>query len=151
LVERAAEGGHTDRYAGPIEAMLDRLLAIGRHFDGFWLNQAGGIESGYHLVNDNWGYVTAAYITYAVGLPEGDRRRERYLDAARRVQSASVHYRGADWEQGRMDGWADTIESQLMMLAFFENQAAADWADDEVGHLFAYQRPDGFVTRGYLD
>ena len=50
-----------------------------------------------------------------------------------------------------MDGFADTIEGALYLLAFLDDPAAADWVDEEAGRLLAYGRPDGFATRMYLD
>lgn len=50
-----------------------------------------------------------------------------------------------------MDGYADTIESAQYLLPYLAIDGAARWIDDEVGVLLAYQKPDGFCTRTYLD
>jgi hypothetical protein len=138
-----------------VERMLDRLLEVGRGADGLWRNraaaspaQAAERERGGR--NDNWGYVSCAFLAYARALPEGDPRRARYEDAARGSLRAAAALEDARWEGG-FDGWCDTIEGGLYLLAFLEEPRAADWVDAETGRLLAFQRPDGFVGRHYLD
>ncbi len=151
LVERIAPDSRIAIYAPAVENMLDRLLEEGRAPDGLWFDTAGQGPRPDGMLNDNWGYISSAYVAYALSLPEGDRRRQRYLDAARRSLLAAAAQHGADWEHGRMDGFADSIESALYLLAFLDEPTAADWVDEETGRLLAYARPDGFVTRMYLD
>jgi hypothetical protein len=151
LVERAVPDGRAATYAPAVEAMLDRLLAEGRRPDGLWNEVVGEGERADGKLNDNWGYVSSAFAAYAGSLPGGDPRRARYLEAARQSLLAAATERAANWEQGRMDGFADSIEGALYLLAVFDEPAAADWADEEIGRLLAYARHDGFVGQTYLD
>ena len=140
-----------------VEAMLDRLLELGRRPDGFWrvwvdpsgqVNEAREREYG---SNDNWGYLTSAYVAWALGLPPADPRRGRYLAEARRAMAAATTIHRGRWERGAFDGYADAIESALYLLPFLPDAAAERWVDEEIGVLFAFQRPDGFVEGMYLD
>jgi hypothetical protein len=137
--------------------MLDRLLEVGRRPDGFWRNQAAATpeeaaRESPGTRNDNWGYVGCAYAAYARGLPEGDARRARYLDVVRSsMEAVAAAPRPVNWEGGRFDGFADAIEGMVYLLRVHDLAAGADWVDEEFGRLLAYQRPDGFVRRQYLD
>jgi hypothetical protein len=151
LVEREAPDSRATRYAPVIERMLDRVLEIGRRPDGLWRIRAGEDDGPTGLLNDNWGYLSAGFVAYALTLPADEPRRERYLEAARDSMRGAAAHRGANWENGRMDGFADTLEGGLSMLAFLDDAELADWVDDESGRFLAYARPDGLVTRTYLD
>lgn len=151
LVERRAPDGQSARFAPAMERMLDGLIDTGRRPDGLWRIRAGEADGPHGLLNDNWGYVSAGFVAYAFTLAEDDARRGRYLDAARGSMRGAASHRGANWENGRMDGFADTLEGGLMMLAFFDDPEVADWVDDESGRFLAYAGPDGFVGRTYLD
>jgi hypothetical protein len=133
--------------------MMDTLLEYGRDEAGFWksyFNPAGSVSS-WSSLNDNWGYLTSAFVGYALSLPEASPRRKRYLAESRRTFEAAIRYRSAAWEQGQMDGYADTIESALYLLPYIAVDGATRWIDNEVGILLAYQAPDGFCGRTYLD
>jgi len=151
LVERAAPDSRTAAYAPAVERLLDRLLEDGRRRNGLWLNVVGEGGRATDLLNDTWGYLASAYAAYSSLLAEGDPRRARYLAAARQSLSAAATQRGANWEYGRMDGFADSIEGALYVIAIFDEPAAEDWVDEEIGRLLAYAGPDGFVGGNYLD
>ncbi|MGH7786261.1 MAG: hypothetical protein ACRERC_05305, partial [Candidatus Binatia bacterium] len=151
LVERAAPDSRLAVYTPAVEAMLDRLLVDGRDANGLWLDTAGQGARADGMLNDNWGYISSAFVAYALALPDADPRRQPYLDAARRSLRAAGAQRGANWEHGRMDGFADSIESALYLLPYVDEPGAAAWIDEESGRLQAYAQPDGFVTRMYLD
>ena len=134
--------------------MLDRLLDCGRAPDGMWrvgVSPSGSVTFPGTSLNDNWGYLSSAYVAYALSRPAGDSRRARYLAEARRALSNVTAYREAPWEDGSPDGYADTLEGTLYLLQVFDDREAALWVDDQIAVMFAYQRPDGFVERRYLD
>jgi len=97
-------------------------------------------------LSDNWGYVYGAiYTFYQV---TGDAR---YRDAVLRVLRNLPKYRGHDWENGSMDGYADSIESALYLVAREPVPEALDWIESEIRRLKAYQREEGAIERWYGD
>ena len=54
-------------------------------------------------------------------------------------------YRGFDWERGRQDGYADTIESALYLINREPVHEAIDWIETEMPALLAFQKEDGLV------
>ncbi len=151
LVEREAPDSRSARYAPAVEAMLDRVIESGRRADGMWRIRVGEEDGPNGLLNDNWGYLSGGFIAYALTLAEGDPRRQRYIDAAHQAMRGAATHRGGNWEQGRMDGYADTLEGGMSMLSYVDDAPVANWVDEEMGRLLAYARPDGFVTGMYLD
>jgi hypothetical protein len=156
IVERTAKDGRPGDVVPAVEAMLDRLLEVGRTPQGFWRNSAAPTpeaarrDTG-NALNDNWGYLCCAYVAYARTLDAGDPRRSRYEAAVRDAMRAVAGTRGANWEGGRFDGFADSLEGMIYLLRAFDDADAAAWVDDEAMRLLAYQRADGFVRRQYLD
>jgi hypothetical protein len=59
--------------------------------------------------------------------------------------------KSASWEQDQADGYADTIESMLYLLPWFDVPEAHYWVDDEIEVMFLKQRFDGFVEGWFLD
>jgi len=49
------------------------------------------------------------------------------------------------------DGYADSIESMLYLLPWFDDPECSRWVDDEIEVMFNMQRPTGDVSGGYLD
>jgi hypothetical protein len=156
MLEARTPGGRAEQYRPEVERMMDALLARGRDASGGWSDlilPAGRtpLPPPARPVNDNWGYLTAAYVGYALSLPENSPRGERYLAEAKRAFEAAIKYRSSAWETGQMDGYSDTIESAQYLLPYLESEGAARWIDSEMGVLLAYQRPDGFGIETYLD
>lgn len=153
MVEQIAPQGQAEKYRPAVERMMDRLLDQARDESGLWDDRilAGPRPRPKHPANDNWGYLTAGYIGYALSLPEGSPLRQRYLDESTRALASVIGYRGAPWERGRMDGYADTIEGACYVLPYLDVDGVARWIDDQTGILMAYQKPEGFVGGTYLD
>jgi hypothetical protein len=157
VAESVAPDSRVSQYGPTVEQLLLTLLEKGRDEEGNWLLEMHPD----HVVpvpdrlkdtpNDNWGYLYSAYVTYAWSLPPGEPLRERFLDEARRALHKVTELRSARWESGHYDGYADALESALYMLAVFDDPEAERWVHDEIGVLFAYQQPDGFVDKTYLD
>jgi len=144
-------------HAEPIRRMLDRLLDRGRNDDGLWYRvvgiPSGGVEQ--DSLTDNWGYLLQAYLTAALiedAVPSADpARAARYRQAAMTALQALPKYRYYDWQNGEMDGYADTIESALYMLSEIEAPEAAAWVDERIAVLYGFQAPDGTVLNRDLD
>jgi len=136
-------------YRPRFRAVLDRVLEIGRNPDGLLYNSVDPRTG--RTVNaglaDTWGYVFDAYLTMALIDPEG----ERYREAAARALAAIAKYRDYDWEGGSADGYADSIESAVNLLARIPNPAAAAWADDSIGFIYSKQRDDGIIEGWHGD
>ena len=156
IAESVAPDSRREAYAPAIEHMLDTLLDRGRDTSGMWLRET--LPAGAPVpapspqpLNDTWGYLSAAYVAYALTLPAGNPRRERYMGEARRALQAASSLHRAAWQDGFFDGYADSIEGALYLLPYFDETEIARWIDEETGVFLAYQREDGFVGRNYLD
>jgi hypothetical protein len=136
-------------YRPRFRAVLDRVLEVGRNADGLLVNSIDPRTG--RAVNpklaDTWGYVFNAYVTMALIDPEGGRYRE----AAARALAAIAKYPDYDWEGGSADGYADSIEGAVNLLARFPDEAAAEWADDAIGFLYRKQRADGIIEGWHGD
>ena len=141
-------GGERARsFRAPLERMLDRILASANP-DGLLYDEirpSDGKPLSEHL-SDNWGYVYGAVYTHYMVTGE-----ERYRAAVRRVLQALPRYRGHDWENGSQDGYADSIESALYLVAREPVPEALDWIESETQRLIAFQRDDGIVEPWYAD
>lgn len=140
-----------------LRKMLDRLLDKGRSADGLWLRvieiPSGRVEQ--EGLTDSWGYVSQALLIQELVeriAPDGDpAAAERYRDAAARSLAALAAHRGYDWEQGKMDGYADAIEGAVYLLHELDDPSAEAWLDDQIGVLYAFQQADGAVVERDLD
>ena len=156
MVEAGAPGSRAEQYRPEVERMMDVLLERGRDAAGLWSDHVIPADSAppsspAQPVNDNWGYLAAGYVGYALSLPEDSPQRQHYLAEARRAIEAAMQYRSVAWERGMMDGYCDTIEGAQYLLPFLKVDGATRWIDDQTGILLAYQKPDGFGDETYLD
>ena len=76
---------------------------------------------------------------------------DRYDEAIRQALQSLPKYRGYQWQNGEMDGYADTLESLIYLLDSFPEPIAADWIDEEIQGLYKFQKPDGKVLERDLD
>jgi hypothetical protein len=137
--------------------LLDRLLKEGRTPDGLWyelLDVPSGRVRDKDLT-DNWGYLGQAYLLQAAlerAAPDGDlAAAARYEAAAARMLRAVATVDFYAWEEGEMDGYADTLEGALYLLRYLDVPEAADWLDDQIGVLYGFQGEDGAVTDENID
>jgi hypothetical protein len=135
------------RYGEAVGRMLDRVLASANP-DGMLYNVVSNddLKPRDQKLSDNWGYVYGAVYTHYMLTGE-----TKYRDAVRRVLSNLPKYRGYDWESGSMDGYADSIESALYLVAREPVSEALDWIESEMKILINYQQPDGTIERWYGD
>ena len=98
-------------------------------------------------VIDTWGYILNACQIF--DLAEGSAY---YSEEIERTMQAVTLLKSFDWEKGRHhDGYADSIESMLYLLPWYDNLDFQYWVDDEIEIMFQTQSPSGFVGEGYLD
>jgi hypothetical protein len=137
--ERAA------RYRSVLARMFDRILASANP-DGMLYNQidAATLKPKDAALSDNWGYVYAAvYCFYQV------TGEDKYRQAVRRVLSNLPKYRNYDWERGSFDGYADSIEGAIYLVAREPVPEALDWIESELRVMTAMQQPDGHLENWY--
>jgi hypothetical protein len=127
--------------------MIDRVLASA-NADGMFYNEIrcsdlAPIDTG---ISDNWGYIYGAVYTFY--MVTGDAK---YRDSVLRVLRSLPKYRGFDWERGRQDGYADTIESALYLVNREPVPEAIEWIESEMPTLLAFQKENGLVEGAYPD
>lgn len=148
FLERMLDRPQADRYRQPLREFLDRILVTGRTDEGLWVHSVVA-DTGEHFdgnLSDTWGYNLNGFQTF--DLAEG---ADRYAGEIERTMRAVATKHSIDWEQDRVDGYADTIESMLYLLPWFDIPEAHYWVDDEVEVMFLKQRCDGFVEGWFLD
>lgn len=148
LLEKELERPQAARYQAPLRRMLEAVLARGRAEDGLWysivdLETDQPVNRG---IVDTWGYILNAY--QAFDLVEGT---DTYAAEIEGVMRAVTIYRSFPWEGLLQDGYADTIESMLYLLPWFDIPECHRWVDDEIEVMFDKQLPSGFVEEWYLD
>ena len=134
-------------YRPAIGRMLDRILASANP-DGMLYDEirASDLEPLDRHLSDNWGYVYGSVYTYFMATGEA-----RYREAVLRVLKNLPRYRGHDWENGSHDGYADSIESALYLVAREPVPEAVSFIESEIRTLIDFQQPDGTIERWYGD
>jgi hypothetical protein len=136
-----------------IARMLDRILESA-NADGFLYDEidAATLKPIQSNLADNWGYVYGAAYTFYQCTGE-----TKYRDAVLRVLRNLPKYRRHVWEPrkdpalplGSFDGYADTIESALYLVAREPVPEALDWIESEMQVMLDMQRPDGHIEYWY--
>ena len=141
-------GKATERHKTSLKKSLDRILEVARNEHGMFYNEINPASG--EVLNkglaDTWGYVYDGF--YAFHLLEGE---ERYRDEVRRVLKNLPHYRSYPWEGNGADGYADSIESAIVLLNREPAQEGLDWVESEVKVLLSKQRPDGVIEGWHGD
>jgi len=134
-------------YRPAIARMLDRILESANP-DGMLYNEirCSDLEPLDRRLSDNWGYVYGAVYTFYMATGEA-----RYRDAVLQVLKNLPRYRSYDWESGGHDGYADSIESALYLIAREPVPEAMDWIETEMRALINFQQQDGTIERWYGD
>jgi hypothetical protein len=148
LVEKLNGRPQAQRYREPLRRFLDAVLALPRTDDGLWYNTVDA-ETGDALDArpvDTWGYILLGY--QAVDMAEDS---ESYAPEIERVMRAAASRRSFTWEEHYVDGYADTIESMLYFLPWYDIPECHRWVDDEIEVMFGKQSDTGFVEQWYLD
>ncbi len=136
-------------YEGPVHAMLDRILEIGRNEDGLFYDvvnpRNGEIVEG--RVADNFGYTLNGF--YTVYLLDST---EAYQNATlKALQTLNDNYRNFEWEGTSSDGYADAIEGALNLYAREPVLSTAQWLDSEIKVMWAKQQEDGVIEGWHGD
>jgi hypothetical protein len=133
------------RYRPVLARMFERILESANP-DGLLYNQidAATLKPKDAGLSDNWGYVYGAlYCFYQV------TGEEKYRDAVRRVLRNLPKYRNYDWERGSFDGYADSLEGAIYLVAREPVPEALDWIESEIRVMAAMQQPSGFIENWY--
>jgi hypothetical protein len=152
--EQRSKTPRAEKWRPVIARMLDRILASA-NADGMLYNEVDTatlkpVGTG---LSDNWGYVYGAVYTFYQCTGE-----TRYRDAVLRVLHNLPKYRRYVWEPrapdqnlplGSFDGYADTIESALYLVAREPVPEALDWIESEMRVMLDMQRPDGHIEYWY--
>jgi hypothetical protein len=149
FLERMLNRPQAERYRQPLQEFLDKILVTGRTDEGLWVRSVdvATLEPFNDQPNDTWGYNLAGF--HAFDLAEGT---DRYTAEIERMMREVATKHSWPWEWGpQQDGYADTIESMLYLLPWFDISEAHRWVDDEIEVMFLKQRADGFVEGWFLD
>ena len=151
--EQRWKSPRAEKWRPAIARMLDRILASanadGLLYDEIDADTLKPVRSG---LADNWGYVYGAAYTFYQCTGE-----TKYRDAVLRVLRNLTKYRRHVWEPrqdpqlplGSFDGYADTIESALYLVAREPVPEALDWIESEMQVMLDMQRPDGHIEYWY--
>jgi hypothetical protein len=151
--ERRWQSPRAEKWRPVIARMLDRILesanADGLLYDEIDAATLKPVRSG---LADNWGYVYGAAYTFYQCTGE-----TKYRDAVVRVLRNLPKYRRHVWEPrkdpqlplGSFDGYADTIESALYLVAREPVPEALAWIESEMQVMLDMQRPDGHIEYWY--
>ncbi len=141
-----ARAAKAKAYRGPVHAMLDRVLEVGRDEHGMLYNtinpKAGTHGKG---ICDTWGYNYNG--VYAVWMIDGTAA---YRDAVRDVLG-NLHEHLTDHHWGSADEYADTIEGGINLFNREPVASAAAWLDSEIRDMWSRQRPDGVIEGWHGD
>jgi hypothetical protein len=143
-----------EQWRPKIARMLDRILASANP-DGLLYDEVdtATLKPFTQQLSDNWGYIYGA--VYAFYQCTGETR---YRDAVVKVLRNLPKYRRYVWEPcsceqhlplGSFDGYADTIESALYLVAREPVPEALDWIESEMQVMLDMQRPDGHIEYWY--
>jgi hypothetical protein len=148
LLEKLHGRPQAQRYREPLKLFLDAMLALPRTEDGLWYNSVDA-RTGEALDArpvDTWGYILLGYQTF--DMAEGS---DVYKSEIERVMRAAASRWSFSWEENYLDGYADTIESMLYFLPWYDIPECQHWVDDEIEVMLEKQSGSGFVEQWYLD
>lgn len=133
------------KYEPAVRRMLDRILAsANEHGMLYNVIDAGTLQPVDKGISDNWGYVYGAVYTFYQVTGEA-----KYRDAVLHVLRHLPNYRNYPWERTSFDGYADSIESALYLVAREPVPEALDWIESETRVMMAMQQPDGHLEYWY--
>jgi hypothetical protein len=143
-----------EQWRPKIARMLDRILESANP-DGLLYDAVATdtLKPVTQQLSDNWGYIYGAVYTFYQCTGE-----TKYRDAVVKVLKNLPKYRRYVWEPrpremqlplGSFDGYADTIESALYLVAREPVPEALDWIESEMQVMLDMQRPDGHIEYWY--
>ncbi|MEO5822304.1 MAG: hypothetical protein ABIT71_17495 [Vicinamibacteraceae bacterium] len=143
-----------EKWRPAIARMLDRILESA-NADGMLYDEVdtATLKPFRTQLSDNWGYIYGAVYTFYQCTGE-----TKYRDAVLKVLGNLPKHRRYVWEPrpkeaqlplGSFDGYADTIESAIYLVAREPVPEALDWIESEMQVLLDMQRPDGHFEYWY--
>jgi hypothetical protein len=143
-----------EKWKPVIATLLDRVLESANP-DGMLYDEVdtATLKPFTQGLSDNWGYVYGAVYTFYQCTGE-----TRYRDAVLKVLRNLPKYRRHVWEPrprdpeltlGSFDGYADSIESALYLVAREPVPEALDWIESEMQVMLGMQKPDGHIEYWY--
>ena len=152
--EQRWKTARAEKWRPAIARMLDRILESA-NADGMLYDEVdtATLKPFRTRLSDNWGYIYGAVYTFYQCTGEA-----KYRDAVLKVLRNLPKYRGQVWEPrpqeqqlplGSFDGYADTIESALYLVAREPVPEALDWIESEMQLLLGMQLPDGHFEYWY--
>lgn len=148
-----------EQWTAPITLLFEKCMTHGFRPDGLLANafHAETLEITDPGLNDNWGYVSIGVLLFAsraqeAGLLE-QKQATNLIHSVRCMAEAVAATDRASWEGSHHDGYADSVESALL-VAHADPDAKkilTPWIDDQIGFMLESQRRTGFVSRNYLD
>lgn len=148
FLEKMQGRDKAELYQKEIKKLLDKILSVGRNSKGLWYgvvdNTTG--EPLDLILADTWGYILNSYKMFDIA--EGT---SIYTDDIKHIMKAVATLKSYPWENGYPDGYADSIESMLYLLPWFDIPECHFWVDSEIGNMFNMQLPSGFIEARYLD
>jgi hypothetical protein len=143
-----------EKWKPVIATLLDRVLESANP-DGMLFDEVdtATLKPFTQGLSDNWGYVYGAVYTFYQCTGE-----TRYRDAVLKVLRSLPKYRRHIWEPrprdpeltlGSFDGYADSIESALYLVAREPVPEALDWIESEMQVMLGMQKPDGHIEYWY--
>ena len=143
-----------EKWKPVIARMLDRVLESATQ-DGMLYNEVetATLEPIGQGLSDNWGYVYGAVYTFYQCT--GDQRyRDAVVNALRNLPKYKRHVweprpRDPQLTLGSFDGYADTIESALYLVAREPVPEALEWIESEMQVMLGMQKADGHIEYWY--
>jgi hypothetical protein len=143
-----------EQWRPKIALMLDRILASANP-DGLLYDEVDtdSLKPYSQQLSDNWGYIYGAVYTFYQCTGEA-----KYREAVLKVLHNLPKYHRYVWEPrprepqltlGSFDGYADTIESALYLVAREPVPEALDWIESEMQVMLDMQKPDGHIEYWY--
>jgi hypothetical protein len=148
FLEKMQGKNKAQQYKENIQKLLDNILSAGRTKEGMWYSSIDNTTKKPTNQNfiDTWGYILNAYKMYDIA-----EETTFYSDEIQRTMRAAAGLKSFPWEGLHHDGYADTIESMLYLLTWFDIPECHAWVDEEIGIMFNMQSHNGFVSSTYLD
>jgi hypothetical protein len=142
---RFADPAKKKEYEGPVHAMFDRILEVGRDERGMLYNSVNP-RTGEHDkgICDTWGYNYNG--VYAVYLIDGT---QAYRESVRKVLSRLKELASYHW--GVADEYADSIEGAINLYNREPVAEAAEWIDGEIHDMWSVQKRDGIIEGWHGD
>jgi hypothetical protein len=148
-----------DRWAEPIATMYEQMFRYGVNKEGLLISalHVPNHHVSISVPNDTWGYMFDGVLLYVQAARRQGKIDPHRLDGlqgsvekACQVVASKINY---PWQEGIMDGSADSFESAMYMACYDPATAPImlPWVDDQIEQLYSFQQPDGFITPDYLD